>query len=37
LNEKLGIQELLGCAIMLVGMLLSQLQNIKSLQSSKKS
>jgi len=28
LNEKLGAQELLGCAIMLVGMLLSQLQNI---------
>ncbi|MBP2628868.1 MAG: protein of unknown function transrane [Firmicutes bacterium] len=29
LNEKLGIQETLGCAIMLVGMLLSQLQNIR--------
>jgi len=29
LNEKLGVQELLGCAIMLAGMLLSQLQNIK--------
>jgi len=37
LNEKLGIQELLGWAIMLAGMLLSQLQNIKSLQSSKNS
>lgn len=30
LNEKLGTQELLGSAIMLVGMLLSQLQNINS-------
>jgi len=29
LNEHLGAQELLGCAIMLAGMLLSQLQNIK--------
>ena len=29
LNEKLGAQELLGCAIMLVGILLSQLQNLK--------
>ena len=28
LNEKLGVQELLGCAIMLAGMLISQLQNI---------
>ena len=31
LNEKLGTQELLGCAIMLIGMLLSQLQNIRGL------
>lgn len=29
LNETLGKQELLGCIIMLVGMLLSQLQNIR--------
>lgn len=29
LNEQLGVQELLGCFIMLGGMLLSQLQNIK--------
>lgn len=28
LNEKLGVQELLGCTIMLAGMLLSQLTNI---------
>lgn len=33
LNEKLGVQELLGCAIMLVGMLLSQLNNINKPQS----
>jgi len=32
LNEELGVQELLGCAIMLVGMLLSQLQNIRRTQ-----
>jgi len=31
LNEKLGVQELWGCTIMLVGMLLSQLQNINRL------
>ena len=30
LNEKLGVQELVGCATMLTGMLLSQLQNMKS-------
>lgn len=29
LNETLGTRELLGCIIMLVGMLLSQLQNIR--------
>lgn len=29
LNEQLGTREFLGCAIMLVGMLLSQFQNIK--------
>ena len=28
LNERLGVQELIGCAIMLIGMLLAQLQNI---------
>jgi len=36
LNEKLGAQELLGCAIMLVGMLLSQLQNINRPQTTQK-
>lgn len=29
LNEKLGVQESLGCAIMFLGMLLSQLQSIR--------
>jgi len=29
LNEKLGFQESLGCTIMFIGMLLSQLQNLK--------
>ncbi|MDF2634070.1 MAG: protein of unknown function transrane [Pelosinus sp.] len=29
LNEKLGFQESLGCVIMFIGMLLSQLQNLK--------
>lgn len=29
LNEKLGLQESLGCVIMLIGMLLSQLQNLR--------
>jgi len=36
LNEQLGVQELLGCAIMLVGMLLSQLQNIRPPQTKQK-
>lgn len=35
LNERLGFQELLGCAIMLAGMLLSQLQNINNPQEEK--
>lgn len=35
LNERLSFQEMLGCAIMLAGMLLSQLQNISSPQEEK--
>ncbi|MBC8016293.1 MAG: DMT family transporter, partial [Sporomusaceae bacterium] len=35
LNERLGFQELLGCAIMLAGMLLSQLQNVNNPQEEK--
>jgi drug/metabolite transporter (DMT)-like permease len=29
LNERLGVQELLGCALMLIGMLLSQIVSLK--------
>lgn len=30
LGERLGLQELLGCTLMMIGMLLSQLQSLKS-------
>lgn len=35
LNEKLGFQETLGCIVMFLGMLLSQLQNLKGVKTAK--